>query len=191
MGYSLIWIESLASSLLLVAVVTAWSGRHTRSLWQRFPPVLLALVMAGLVGSLTYGIGWLRLFGHVNIPWFGYALAWTLGFAVGSLMLFRRGFRPSGSNGPEARSWPLAPLAIALAVFLLLSWTSFANMDLSIKMQLAEVRAEAGAKILALMPPRVPDRDNAAPVYQEAFASLMPLSKTPERLRVKDIWLDL
>jgi hypothetical protein len=191
MGYSLIWIESLASALLLIAVVTAWSGRRSRRFWQRLAPVLIALVVGTGAGILTYGIGWLRYHGNLDIPWFWYAFAWTLAFVAGSLVLFRNGLRCRGDDGPGARTWSPPALGVALAVLVLLTWTTFANMDLAIKIQLSEVRAEAGAKILAVMPPRVPDRDNAALVYQEAFESLTPATKTPERLRVKDIGFDL
>jgi hypothetical protein len=49
---------------------------------------------------------------------------------------------------------------------------TFWNMDLAARQQLATLRAEAGALALSVAPPRVPDRDNAAIVYQQAFEAM-------------------
>jgi hypothetical protein len=57
------------------------------------------------------------------------------------------------------------------------------NLDVAVKAQLAAVRVEAGAKALALAPPRVPDAQNAAPVYRRAFAALTPKDQLPALLR--------
>jgi hypothetical protein len=53
----------------------------------------------------------------------------------------------------------------------------------AVKAQLAAVRVEAGARALALAPPRAPDRPNAAPVYRKAFAALTPPDQLPALLR--------
>src|SRR4029079_8602844 len=58
-------------------------------------------------------------------------------------------------------------------------------MDLAVKIQLSAVRAEAGAKTLAAVPPRVPDAENAALVYQEAFAYLALPDHAPPLWRDK------
>src|SRR5439155_7316740 len=48
------------------------------------------------------------------------------------------------------------------------------NIDLAVKVQMAAERTEAGARALAVAQPRLPDHDNAAPVYQQAFDALLP-----------------
>ena len=57
------------------------------------------------------------------------------------------------------------------------------NLDVAVKGQLAAVRVEAGARAMALAPPRLPDSQNAATVYRKAFAALTPPDQLPELLR--------
>jgi hypothetical protein len=78
----------------------------------------------------------------------------------------------SGWRNAEAANWPLGRLAIVLAVIVLLNCITLENMDLAVKVRVAALQAESGARILALMPPRPAERDNAAPVYLDAFESL-------------------
>src|SRR5262249_46091338 len=56
---------------------------------------------------------------------------------------------------------------------------TISNIDLAVKVRMAALQAESGARILALMPPRPAERDNAAPVYQEAFEALTPIGRLP------------
>src|SRR5687768_9728614 len=191
MGYALIWIESLATLLLLIAAITAWSARLARPFWQRLGPILLALIGIGLAAWLTSAIGYLNFGLGLHIGWFSYTLAWTTGLIVGTVILFWLGFRQRGDVGPVARSWSGWKLAIAFAALVLVTWTTFTNMDTAVKLQLRSVRAEAGAKILALAPPRVPDSDNAALVYHDAFTQLTPAAQTPARFRDSQLWSEL
>ena len=191
MGYALIWIESLATAFLLIAALTAWSAQASGRLGQRFGPLVGAALIALGAGAMTCGIGFIRFANGVELPWFYYAFAWTLSFGVGSILLMRSGFVRGATEAPRARSWPLARLALALGALVLITWTTFTNMDLAIRMQLGEVRSEAGAKILAVMPPRVPDRDNAALLYREAFAGLMPQDQAVRRWKEKaQAWME-
>src|SRR5262249_1605381 len=63
--------------------------------------------------------------------------------------------------------------AIALSIVLILDGITLSNMDLAVKAHLAALRAESGTRILAMIPPGVADRDNAAPIYKEAFDVLL------------------
>jgi hypothetical protein len=60
---------------------------------------------------------------------------------------------------------------------------SLSNMDLAVKIQMEEARAEASAILKAMTPPPIADKDNAAPLYEEAFAALTPLERLPSRWR--------
>ena len=53
MGYALIWIESLAASLLLLGLITAWTARWSRRLAQVVVPGLIALLLLVVVGVFT------------------------------------------------------------------------------------------------------------------------------------------
>ena len=72
---------------------------------------------------------------------------------------------------------------MAFAAAAVLTAITVSNLDVAVKGQLAAVRVEAGAKALALAPPRLPDGQNAAPIYRRAFAALTPPDQLPALLR--------
>jgi len=205
-GYALIWIENVAAGLLLLACVTALVARWSSGPARVGVAILAALVVLAPAGLIAGGTAFLHDAGVVRRWLFLYMLAWAAALLVGAVWVLRRGLRSTGNragaNGvtgdagnhvpvPAARSWPLGRLGIALGVVLVLHGITVNNMDLAMKVQLAALRAEAGAKILALMPPRVLDRDNAAPVYQEAFAALTPPATLSEAWKSRmEAWLD-
>jgi hypothetical protein len=258
MAYALIWVESLAVALLLVALVTAWTAHSPRRLVQAGPPVLVALLLIGAAGLLTFAVGFLySRTGALDGQPFIYALSWTVALTVGAAAVLVRGLRPGGleasapagsgtrdavalallvllgvaasltfglgffvlmddlkgrwtnftlamttaltvaavaalvsalrrggpEDSPAARAWPRSRLALGLAAMLVVVCITFTNVDLAIKVEMASVRAEAGSRALALAPPRVLDRDNAAPLYRQAFEALTPLTRLSDAQR--------
>lgn len=180
MGYALIWVETLAAALLLVALVTAGAARWPRSRGQRVVPVLTVLLLAAVAAAAAFVAGYLKFGTRVETIPFAYTLSWALAFAAGAAAVLHGGLRPAEKEAaPAARSWSRGRLALALAAVVVLSGITFSNLDLAIKVQLAAVRAEAGARTLALQPPRVPDRENAALVYEKAFEALAHREQLP------------
>jgi hypothetical protein len=180
------WIEGLAAMLFLLAFSVACSARRSRRLGQLALPLATALLILGLASVLTYGAALLKFRFHGLIPhdWFFYSLSWTIVFAASTIRIFSRGLKRSGAEQvPPARSWPRGRLALALAGALVLFAITLSNMDLAVKMQLDEARAEASSLLLAMTPPPIADKDNAAPLYEEAFAALTPLERFPSRWR--------
>lgn len=181
MGYALIWIEGLAAMLLLIALLAACSARWPRRFLQLALPLLTALAILSLAAVLTCRIALLKFRGfycHDLVPhdWFAYTLSWTIVFLAGVWMIISRGLkRTAGERTPPACSWPRGRLTLALAGTVLLFVITLSNLDLAMKVQLAEARAEAGAVLLAMTPPPLDNKDNAAPIYQQAFTALTPI----------------
>lgn len=187
MGLELLWIESLAAALLVVASVAACSGRWTSRLGQGVPPVLVALLLVALGSAYSWGVQVLRERGALTDYPVRYAYSWTVAVALGSLVVLVLALRRAAPEEPPvARDWPRARLAVALGALLVVVYITFTNLDLAVKVEMAAVRAEAGARAQALAPPRVPDRDNAALTYQQAFEALTPRDKIPASQR--DRW---
>ncbi|MBI3829070.1 MAG: hypothetical protein HY291_06120 [Planctomycetes bacterium] len=244
MGYALIWIESLAAALLLVALAAA--------LWTHLTPgkrvlafgaasALVAALVAALVCAffsysdaipvavsllvLEFGAffiwirrkGWERPAGfagvagtllvaalplapasHISImagmlkfrsellhSWFGYALSWTLLYLVGSAWILRAAWRRREGEARASAGWPRERLALAAAAALMVSAMTFWNLDLGVRTRLNDMRTEAGAMALAIAPPRLPEQENAALVYTQAFEAEPESSRWPQEWKTK------
>ena len=251
MGYVLLWIESLAVSLLLVAALVACLAhlgpRQSRWFARGFALLMVcvgALAVVGLVASM--GVGTSAAFSWLWIPAIVVctaAITWALlrgpwlraaavlialaplviyaalaslaavlhfknvasgalfpalvmltvayGFGAAAVLVYglRRQTEPTLVR---AGTWPRGRLAVALLVAAALHLMTFWNMDLAARQQLATLRAEAGALALSVAPPRVPDRDNAAIVYQQAFEAMgrkdSPHGLQWEKQQWQDAW---
>jgi hypothetical protein len=184
MSYALIWLEVLAAALLLVATAAACVARWPRR-WQRLTVLLLVtLPLFGAAAGVTFLTGVLKYQVHLDWHGFSYTLSWTVLFTAGAAVLFYYGL---GS----ANSWPRGRLALAFLTAAALLYITVANVDLAMRTQQASLRAEASAKLLALTPPRVPDADNAAFIYEQAFDNLTPRDQLPPAWKDKAaLWLN-
>jgi hypothetical protein len=174
MGYVLLWIENLTVSLLFVALVLACAGRVRRR-WLRlaiWAPALFSLMLG--YAYLTIYVVILHIQSSFRAPlenWLLPLLVLTLSFILGALWLRVCGFRKCDEDAIStvAGTWPRGKLLVAFGVAVALHLMTFWNMDLAVRQQLETLRGEAGALSLSVAPPRVPDRDNAAILYERAF----------------------
>ena len=173
MGYALMWIEGMAAMLLSVALTAACSARWSRRRRQLALPLATAFAILIVALLVTHAAGWGKFYFHLPHNWFYYTLSWTVLFFVGSGIIVRRGLKRKDKEGtPPARFWPRVRLFSSSLAALVLFAITLSNLDLALQLQLAEVRAEAGSVLSALTPPPALEKDNAAPLYEEAFAML-------------------
>lgn len=102
-------------------------------------------------------------------------LALTFFYACGTIWLWIAGIfsNNGGSNASCAACWPIKKLALAFGIALALHMMTFWNIDLQARQQALFFRSEAAAIAMSVVPPRVPDEDNAALLYDQAAQSLM------------------
>lgn len=192
MGYFfLMWIESMAVCVLFVAGTTAIFARRPRRrvqiLWSIF---FGALVLLGAAAK-TAGVYLLVYYLIIRPWWLAYILSWTIVFAVAAAVVIVRGLRRREDGAPRARGWSVARIAIAGGAAIALALMTYWNIDLTAKTRLAAMRAEVGAIALSVAPARVPDRQNAALVYQRAFEAMAKLENQPKEVREKwNDWTD-
>ena len=168
MGQILLWIELLAASCLMVAVATVSAARAKDSATRLLITIVGVLVPLGCWLTVTYMAAWLRIIGKVGPvwrPWFLVILSEA--FLIGAIVITRRGLR----NG-RAALWSAWKLGLIFSAICVLSRMTFWNLDLAAKNQLGHLRARAGSIMVATFPPRIPDSQNAARVYEQAFESL-------------------
>lgn len=166
MEFFLLWLETLAVALLFCAMMLACSSRLRSNRLRRLFDVcavglpFLILLMATL---LLVGVR-ARSQGYGPSPVGLGSL--TVVFAIGAWIIRRRAARESNS-GPAAREWPVSYLALGFIGGGLLQLMTLQNLDENVRDWLANVQVEAGAMALAVEAPMVPDRDNAALLYEE------------------------
>jgi len=178
MGYILLWVESLAAGLLLFATATAIFAKMERGK-LRWLIVIGAIAFPMLIGTLETAFSiFLRECLFVN-HWLTYTLSWTLVMLAGIGAIRHVGLRRREGVAP-ASSWPVKNLAIGLIAASALHLITFWNLDGNMRLRLASVRMEAGAMALAAAPPRVPDHDNAALVYEKCYENDVRIRKTFE-----------
>jgi hypothetical protein len=170
MGYILLWIESLAVSLLLVATLLActaqWQGRKP-AVFSVLLALLPCLAYAGLTGLAAY----LQFEIRATDAWFYPTLALTLVYCAGAVWILRYGLRRAAAD-LRAAAWSREKLAMGLAVVVALHLMTFWNMDLTVRQELAGLYSYAGRLALSVAPAPVLARDNAAVVYQQAFEAM-------------------
>jgi len=162
------WIEGLAAVGLLVATITALVARLTRR-WLQIVLIAMAALFPLAVGvCFTIPMG--MLIRWMGPTWFYYGVSWTILIAGGAVGVACLGLRRRGAEPvPAASAWPRGKLAVALAAIAVLFVMTFWNMDLAMQNRLEAVCSQAGALALSVAPARVPDAENAAPIYREAF----------------------
>ncbi len=171
MGYVLLWIETLAVSLLLVATLTAVVARF-RWRWARS----LVWISVTMFLLLFYVLSMLAAFGLrsgrlVTDSLFLGVASLTVVYVVFVLWIRLRPMRRLGERDspPAAAGWHRGKLALAFGVAVALNLMTSWNLDLAMRQQMAAIRAEAGAMAMAATPARIPDADNAALVYGRVF----------------------
>ena len=186
MAFLLMWIEALAAALLFVAMIMSLRRRSTKH-WQLVAcGAIIGLVLLTPI-ALVFAFAFKsRLQQFLGAGLMVSLLCWAAVFAAGAAVIVVRGARRTESDPPfRAGTWPRAKLGIAFGAALALLLITFWNTDAAVRVQLAALRAEAGALALSVAPPRVPDRDNAAIFYEKAFEAMVPAKDMPAEWTAK------
>ncbi len=169
MGYLLLWLEAMASALLMVAVVFACSGRLKK--WPALWPILMALLLGGLGIAATVFAGFLLYF-NVRPQWlFPYTLLWTLLFISGSWILIKWGRQPTGAI-PRAAHWSRSKLSGVLFIVLVFQWFTMTVLDNTARLEAIAAQTSALNKVQTLLQAPPAHDQNAAELYDQAAQEL-------------------
>lgn len=177
MNYGLLWLDALVASLLWVALLTACIAR-LRQRWLRIVLwILAALVPCALLGGFVAGNATLKFRLHIQINWFYYALSLLLAYLIGALIILWRGSRRRPALTQVARSWQIIPLVFAWLTTIVVGYITMSNMDVAIRARCAIISVKVNSDYLACLPAIVTENQNAAPLYERAFALLKSSSE--------------
>ena len=181
MAFILLWIEVLIAVLLLAATLFACTGRVRRTWLRRILSSFVLLAVAAPVAGLLIP-AW-TAWRHLGAPGrvvYGFAALAAACF-VGWLVIARLARnRTSAESVTGSATWSCWKLAVSFGVALGLSLITYWNLDLAARQRLAALRTKIAAMIEAAAPRPVADEDNAAPLYEEAYAFLGPSDFWPE-----------
>jgi hypothetical protein len=170
MGFLLLWVESLAVSLLFMAWVFACVGRWRRR-WLRglvWMVVALTLLLPYSLAALCTGA--MKFGGCPDFPWFYYSLGLAISFFVGTFVLRVVSLRrlPETELSTVAAGWPRAKLLVVWCAVVALHVATIQNLDNAACRQIEAIRVENKKTLAAIVPQSAPESENALPLYEEA-----------------------
>jgi hypothetical protein len=174
MGYVLLWVEHLAVALLLVATLVACIGRLQQP-WRRVVlSLLVALPPLAVYAITVLGLGYLRFRETILVGLFYPLALLTACYAIGVVWILLVGLRRRCDDPPTtvAAAWPRGKLALVMCVAVGLHMMTWWNLDLAVKQRLASLQVQSAAHALSIAPARLPDRDNAALIYDQTYEAL-------------------
>jgi hypothetical protein len=186
MGYGLLWLTSLAYSLLIVATITAIASRCKKPLWRRLWPILTAIIVFFPLTSFAVSGGFL-IKNNLQPKWlFWYGIFLGLAYIISVIIILKKGLKGSATDLQNAKFWPRLRLAVAfgVAVFIFIAVLNIKDMRMMI--DLINLRTEAEGKINMLLPPHLSETFNAYIVYERAAEALGPKKDLPEWFRDSD-----
>jgi hypothetical protein len=159
------------AAIILATAAIAWV--LLRRAWLATAAILTAMAPLAVYATVTVLAGFLVWRHRLNGDTSAALAALTAAFALGAGCMLVYGLRRQAElTQVRAAGWPRGPVAVALLTAAALHLMTFWNLDLAARQQLSALRTEAGTVALSVAPPRLPDRDNAAIVYQQAFEGM-------------------
>jgi hypothetical protein len=171
----LIACENLVVALLAVALLVAATSRG-KNIWFRLSRVA-TLIVAVVIGV---GYGALAFTTVMDLSreasrqtpfmWIlsGVNVAVFLSYLIGTSLILR-GWRVGPEEGgllPRAATWPLGGLATLFLAAVFVHLLTIIGVNVAWRQNLAVVRTEAYLLAASVTPPRVPEAENAAPIYE-------------------------
>ena len=173
MSHLLFFVAAIAASLFWTAACIAAAARTARRRPKQLlvaagvivPPLIL-LPWVVLTAWLAFGMG-------LRSNWFAPTLTAFLSAVIGGWWIRRAGLaRSADGDGCVAEAWPAFGLA---ALFLAAEAASFGTLlgiDRGVVAAGRALRVEAAQLMTASLPPTPSPDDDAAPLYERAFAEL-------------------
>jgi hypothetical protein len=172
MGYALFFLAVVAACLLWSAAFTAGAARARRAWLRR---LLLGVAVVVPIAALSPWViaTWLLAFRlAIETNWFGPTVSCAVAALVGGIWIAAAGMSRRPDGEPAAAAWPVIGLAGLFVIAKMVAFGILLILDNAMAAQSPYMRLEAASLIQAHLPPAVPDAENAAPLYREAFARL-------------------
>jgi Ca2+/Na+ antiporter len=178
--YGLLWIGMLVCSISLTVLIVVLAVHLKKVFWQRFWPILTSLLISLLLVCLVVAAG-ILFFNNIQPKWlFWYSLALLLVYLTASICILKYGL--SARKIEEQKEIRSPNIKIAAASVFLMVFSLIVVVYSNIKMidKYAHVYSEVTKEINSMLPVRVPESQNAYPLYEQASKTLEAKGKLPE-----------
>jgi len=172
MNFALLWLAALVVALLWVATDVACVGRLKRRWARALLSMIILLVPLAVLGMFVVATATAKFNFKIENNWFAYAASLFLTFLAGTAFILWQGERHEPGSPPNAAHWRRAPLAIAGVIAATVWYMTLLNMDFAVRARCALLSVEVNSVYLATLPAITRDAQNAAPLYEKAFAQL-------------------
>jgi hypothetical protein len=170
MGHLFFYLAVVAACLLWSAAFTAAAAR-SRPAWIRWLLIAVAVIVPVLaVAPWVVITAMLAFQARLETNWFAPTLTTAIAAAVGGAWITRAGLAPRAA--PVAAAWPLVALAAMFVLAKAVAAGTLLFIDNAVAAEGRMLRVEAAEIITNALPPAPTADDNAAPLYQRAFATL-------------------
>jgi hypothetical protein len=180
MGHFFFFVFVVASCLLWSAAWTAAAARTQRRWLRRLlEAVAWSVPVAALVPFVVF-TAFLAFWKPMPTNWFGPTLTAFLSALIGGAWIVWAGLARANSKPlraeadpvPPAAHWPVVGLVALFLLAKAVAGGTLLILDNAVAAQAPYLRLEAAQLMQANLPPAVPDSQNAAPLYRQAFAAL-------------------
>ncbi len=171
MGDILFWIEAAITTVLFVALGSALASRIKLPGNRGALRVLWFLLAVAPWATAIIGLAYIDTrFGGARWPLVGFSAGAACALIAAIIVVIRGRGRVDTIR--RAAQWRLGRLSLAFAAALLLTAMTYWNLDLAVQQDMSVERVKAGAIALSLAPARIPDSQNAALLYKQAWEAL-------------------
>ena len=170
MGHLFFYLAVVAACLLWSAAFTAAAAR-SRPGWIRWLLIAVAVLAPVLAVAPWVGLTAILAFGaRLETNWFAPTLTAAISALIGSVWISRAGLTPRAA--PAAATWPLVGLAAMFVLAKAVAAGTLLLIDNAVAAEGRMLRVEAAQIMATALSPAPAADDNAAPLYQRAFAAL-------------------
>ncbi len=168
MHYLLLWIEGLSVALLFASTATAWPPATQRRFYKKLWTSSMVLVPMAVYLPMLY-FSYLLFHRDLEPSWlFLYMLALTISYFIGIVLIIQRN-RAIKVREPDyiakVKEYRVLAFISVLALFVI----TVSLLYFSVIYKLANIQSKAKSTIVASFSARVPDKDNAALIYEKAI----------------------
>ena len=182
MDYAVLWLLAMVTCLLLTALAAGLFSSLKKPRWRRWGMFLIVGFLTFLFGIVSLLSG-LMHFNNLIIPsWlFPYDVSFALVYLIASIMIWRKGLVTKAEK-PPARAWRRGILASCLFLGIVLTMTTYNQIDLNRQIEFSNVNNDLIRRLQEIWPSKPPPHLNAFPMYKQASDALT----TEDRIRIID-----